>query len=99
MDFHYKDIVPWGRSFNEYLGMFNLSEDDLARDIVDIGGGPASFNAVMHQRGTPIISIDPIYPSLTVASTSRSPHICFSSTPPPETIASLNASESYSGSR
>ena len=61
MDFHYKDIIPWGRSFDEYLGMFNLSEDDLARDIVDVGGGPASFNALMHQRGVPIVLVDPIY--------------------------------------
>ena len=61
MDFHYKDIVPWGRSFDEYLDMFNLSEDDLARDIVGIGDGPASFNTRMHQRGTPIVSVDPVY--------------------------------------
>ena len=61
MDFHYKDIVPWGWSFDEYLGMFNLSEDDLARDIVGVGDGPASFNSLMHQRGTPIVSVDPIY--------------------------------------
>ena len=44
MDFHYKDIVPWGRSFDEYIDMFDLSEDDLARDIVGVGDGPASFN-------------------------------------------------------
>ena len=61
MDFHYKDIIPWGRSFDEYLGMFNLSEDDLARNIVGVGDGPASFNTRMHQRGTPIVSVDPIY--------------------------------------
>ena len=61
MDFHYKDIIPWGRSFDEYLDMFNLSEDDLARDIVGVGDGPASFNALMYQRGTPIVSVDPIY--------------------------------------
>ena len=61
MTFHYKDIVPWGRSFDEYLDMFNLSEDDLARDIVGVGDGPASFNFWMHQRGTPIVSVDPIY--------------------------------------
>ena len=61
MDFHYKDIVPWGRSFDEYLDLFNLSEDDLVRDIVGIGDGPASFNTRMHQRGTPIVSVDPIY--------------------------------------
>ena len=45
MSFHYKDIVPWCRSFDEYLDMFNLSEDDLARDIIGVGDGPASFNA------------------------------------------------------
>lgn len=61
MDFHYKDIVPWGRSFDEYLDMFNLSEDDLARDIVGVGDGPASFNTRMYQRGSPIVSVDPIY--------------------------------------
>ena len=61
MEFHYKGIVPWGRSFDEYLDMFDLSESDLARDIVGIGDGPASFNTRMHQRGTPIVSVDPIY--------------------------------------
>ena len=61
MEFRYQDTVPWGRSFDEYLDMFNLSEDDLARDIVGIGDGPASFNSWMHQRGTPIVSVDPIY--------------------------------------
>ena len=61
MDFHYKDIIPWGRSFDEYLDMFNLSEEDLTRDIVGVGDGPASFNSLMHQRGTPMVSVDPIY--------------------------------------
>ncbi len=61
MDFHYKDIIPWGRSFNEYLDMFNLSEEDMARDIVGVGDGPASFNVRMYQRGTPVVSVDPIY--------------------------------------
>ena len=61
MDFHYKDIVPWGRSFDEYLDMFNLPESDLVRDIVGVGDGPASFNFRMYQRGTPIVSVDPIY--------------------------------------
>ena len=61
MAFRYQDIVPWGRSFDEYLDMFNLSEDDLVRDIVGVGDGPASFNSLMHQRGTPIVSVDPIY--------------------------------------
>jgi len=61
MSFHYENIVPWGRSFDEYLDMFILSEDDLARDIVGVGDGPASFNVQMHQRGTPMVSVDPVY--------------------------------------
>ena len=64
MDFHYKDIIPWGRSFDEYLDMFNLSKEDMTRDIVGIGDGPASFNFRMSQRGTPIVSVDPDLPVL-----------------------------------
>ena len=41
--------------------MFNLSEEDLTRDLVGVGDGPASFNDRMSQRGTPLISVDPIY--------------------------------------
>lgn len=41
--------------------MFNLSTAELALKIVGVGDGPASFNVQMYQRGTPIISIDPIY--------------------------------------
>lgn len=61
MDFKYKDVVPWGRSFDEYCDMFALSEAELSRRIAGVGDGPASFNARMYQRGTPIISIDPVY--------------------------------------
>ena len=58
MNFYYEDIVPWGRSFDEYLEMFDLSDEDLARDIVGIGDGPASFNSLtelfnVYQLGNP----------------------------------------------
>jgi hypothetical protein len=54
-------VVPWGRSFDEYLRMFALSETDLARSIVGCGDGPASFNAESYQRGRHVVSCDPIY--------------------------------------
>src|SRR5947209_1825649 len=54
-------IVPWGRSFEEYVRMFALSEDDLNKSIIDCAAGPSSFNAQMHQRGRRVISVDPIY--------------------------------------
>lgn len=43
-------VVPWGRSFDEYVAMFALSKEDLEKRILDCGSGPVSFNVV-----------DPIY--------------------------------------
>lgn len=57
----YHDIKPWGRSFNEYVRMFNLTPCDLERNIMGCGDGPASFNAELTERGGNIISVDPIY--------------------------------------
>jgi hypothetical protein len=54
-------VVPWGRSFDEYRRMFDLTDDDLNRSIVGCGDGPASFNAEATQRGRRVISCDPLY--------------------------------------
>ncbi|GAP95170.1 hypothetical protein [Leptolyngbya sp. NIES-2104] len=54
-------IVPWGRSRSEYIQMFDLTEADLQRKILDCGSGPASFNFEMTQLGHSVISCDPIY--------------------------------------
>jgi len=54
-------VVPWGRSFDEYCSMFDLSDRDLGLKILDCGGGPASFNAEGTRRGRAIVSCDPIY--------------------------------------
>jgi len=54
-------VVPWGRSLNEYVRMFELSTRELEWGILDCAGGPASFNAEMHRRGRSVISCDPIY--------------------------------------
>lgn len=54
-------VVPFGRSMDEYQNMFALSADDLAKSIVGIGDGPASFNAEMFASGKTVISIDPLY--------------------------------------
>jgi len=61
MTISYNSIVPWGRSFEEYTTMFSLSDADLKLRILGCGDGPASFNAEMARRGTPMTSIDPIY--------------------------------------
>src|SRR5262245_44701463 len=54
-------VVPWGRSFDEYRRMFALTEHDLGVRLLGCGDGPASFNAEGTRRGARIISCDPIY--------------------------------------
>ncbi len=55
------EVVPWGRSYDEYLRMFSLSDDDLQKRILGVGDGPASFNAELAARGGRIQSADPVY--------------------------------------
>jgi hypothetical protein len=54
-------IVPWGRSLDEYRRMFSLSDEDSRKNILGCGDGPASFNAEMTALGYHVISCDPIY--------------------------------------
>lgn len=54
-------VVPWGRSFDEYRAMFALSDADLAGRILGCGDGPASFNARATGQGASVVSCDPIY--------------------------------------
>lgn len=55
------EVVLWGRTFEEYKLMFNLSDADLNAKILGCGDGPASFNAEMTQLGYSVVSIDPVY--------------------------------------
>lgn len=54
-------VVPWGRSFDEYRRMFALSEHELGLRILGCGDGPASFNSEATRRGARVVSCDPIY--------------------------------------
>jgi methyltransferase family protein len=54
-------VVPWGRSFDEYRRMFALTDADLELKIVGCGDGPASFNAEATRLGATVVSCDPIY--------------------------------------
>jgi SAM-dependent methyltransferase len=54
-------IVPWGRTLDEYQRMFSLGEAERARSILGCGDGPASFNAEWTARGGQVFSVDPIY--------------------------------------
>jgi hypothetical protein len=54
-------IVPWGRSFDEYRRMFVLRDAELRLSILGCADGPAGFNAEATRRGTRVISCDPLY--------------------------------------
>lgn len=54
-------VVPWGRSLDEYVRMFALDNRNLQCSILDCGGGPASFNAELTSQGGKVVSCDPIY--------------------------------------
>ena len=61
MAFSLDNVVPWGRSFPEYLKMFALAKEDCAKRILGVGDGPASFNAVLSSQGGHVVSVDPLY--------------------------------------
>jgi hypothetical protein len=55
------EVIPWGRSFDEYRRMFALSDEDLSGRILGCGDGPASFNAEATAKGHSVVSCDPLY--------------------------------------
>jgi hypothetical protein len=61
MSMKLSEIIPWGRSFEEYTRMFSLTGEDLAGTILGCGDGPASFNAEATALGHRVVSCDPIY--------------------------------------
>ena len=61
MSFTLTNVVPWGRSFGEYVEMFSLLREDLHKRILGCGDGPASFNATLTSHGGSIVSVDPLY--------------------------------------
>ena len=61
MSVKYQNVVPWGRSFQEYVDMFSLTVEELNKSILGCGDGPASFNCEMNRKGKSVVSVDPIY--------------------------------------
>lgn len=61
MGIELEKVIPWGRSYDEYVRMFDLTETDLRLRILGCGDGPASFNATLSKRGGDVVSIDPTY--------------------------------------
>lgn len=56
-----ENVVPFGRSLDEYRHLFALSPEDLDRSILGVADGPASVNAELHALGKKYCSVDPLY--------------------------------------
>jgi hypothetical protein len=54
-------VIPWGRSYEEYVNMFALTEADLGLRILGCGDGPAAFNSALTKQGGNVVSVDPVY--------------------------------------
>ena len=61
MAFQLAEVVPWGRTYDEYTAMFSLDAADRSRSILGCADGPASFNAEALQRNVKVVSVDPLY--------------------------------------
>jgi hypothetical protein len=61
MSFTLENVVPWGRSFDEYVAMFGLTDADLQCRLLGCGDGPAAFNAELTRQGGNVVSVDPLY--------------------------------------
>jgi hypothetical protein len=61
MSYRLEQVVPWGRSFEEYVAMFGLSDADLRRPMIGCADGPAAFNSELTRRGGRVVSVDPLY--------------------------------------
>jgi hypothetical protein len=61
MSMKLNEVIPWGRSFEEYARMFALTGEDLVGTILGCGDGPASFNAEATAGGHRVVSCDPLY--------------------------------------
>ncbi|RJG37022.1 SAM-dependent methyltransferase [Motilimonas pumila] len=71
-----KNVVPWGRSFDEYQEIFSLTNVDLNKSILGCGDGPASFNAELTKRGGNVVSVDPTYEFTAEELQSRIAQVC-----------------------
>lgn len=55
-------LIPgWIYDLADYRQIFDLSDEDLGKKILDFPGGISSFNAQMHEAGYAIVSGDPHY--------------------------------------
>ena len=56
-----ENVVPLGRSLDEYRLIYNLEDADFTKKIAGVADGVSSFNTEMNAMGHRVTSIDPLY--------------------------------------
>jgi len=53
--------VLWGHHVSEYKEMFDVSDAALQANLLEYGCGPSAVNAELHEAGTTVVSMDPLF--------------------------------------
>lgn len=53
--------VLWGHHVSEYKEMFDLSDASLQAHLLEYGCGASAVNTELHQEGTVMVSVDPLF--------------------------------------
>jgi SAM-dependent methyltransferase len=56
-----RKIVLWGHGVKDYQEMFDLTQADLRKKILEFGCGATAFNAQLHHINSSLISCDPLF--------------------------------------
>lgn len=56
-----RKLVLWGHHVDEYMEMFDLTEDDFKGKILEYGCGPSAVNAECARRSKLVTSCDPLF--------------------------------------
>ncbi len=54
-------LVLWGHHIDEYKEMFDLSEADLKKRILEFASGPSAFNREISATNPGVVSCDPLF--------------------------------------
>lgn len=55
------EVYPWGHTLADYRKIFQLTDEDLSKELISFADGTASVNSELMQLGHTMVSVDPIY--------------------------------------
>lgn len=56
-----EEVYPWGHTLADYRKIFQLTDEELSKELIGFADGTASVNSELMQVGRKMVSLDPIY--------------------------------------